>query len=264
MDASVDTAGRFTTRFRVRYQDSDPNLLATPVALLGAMQEAAIEHSEHVERGTEWLLQRSLSWMIVQTRFEILSLPTCHTNLEVITWPSEMGRLLSRREFIINDADEKPVLLGTTLWAFMDTAAKKVTRVPEDVSNAYPVLIERALDKPFRRPEGCDQYQWQNRFPVRRWEIDFNSHVNNLRYLDWMLETVPADCYEAFRVQEVNIRYQKEVSLGQSVLAKTSRLSTVPGGLARFGHIILIEESSEPIASAETIWAPQQSDSTTA
>ena len=263
MEANVDTAGRFTSGFRVRYQDSDPSLLATPVALLGAMQEAAIEHSEYVERGTQWLQLRSLSWMIVQTRFEILSWPACHTDLEVITWPSEMGRLLSRREFIIKDAEKKPVLLGTTLWAFMDTAARKVTRVPEDVSGAYRVLIERALDKPFRRPEVCDEYEWQNRFPVRRREIDFNNHVNNLRYLDWMLETVPADCYEDFRVQEVNIRYQKEVSLGQAVLAKTARLSPTPGGLARFGHEILISESGEPIASAETIWAPQKSDSTT-
>jgi acyl-ACP thioesterase len=247
--------GKFTTKFPVRYQDADPRLLVTPTALVGFMQEAAILHSEAVGRGIDYLSSRNLSWMIVQTRAKILRLPMWRTDVKVSTWPSEMGRLLSRREFVLTDEQDQPLLMATTLWAFMDTGKRRVTRVPAEVGSAYQVFEERALDKPFRRPTPCTDPQTEKSFAIRRWEIDFNGHVNNLRYLDWMLETLPDDIWQGFGICELNIRYQKEAGPTGSVRAFCCEIST-DDQQRRFAHEVRLGDSGDPIAVAETGWIP--------
>lgn len=247
--------GKFQISFPVRYQDSDPRLRVTPTALVGIMQEAAVLHSEAVGRGIDYLSSRKLSWMIVQTRAKIRRLPPWRTRVSVATWPSEMGRLLSRREFLLSDGEERPFLAATTLWAFMNTQERRVTRVPAEVGSAYAVFEERALDGPFRRPAPCTRPQAEKSFAIRRWEIDFNEHVNNLRYLDWMLETLPDEIWEGFGLCEINIRYQKEAGPGGTVRAYSQEIP--PGeGQRRFAHEIRLGDSGESIAVAETAWQP--------
>lgn len=248
--------GKFQITFPVRYQDTDPRLRATPTALVGIMQEAAILHSEAVGRGIDYLSSRHLSWMIVQTRAQIKQLPVWRTRVQVTTWPSEMGRLLSRREFILSDEEGRPFLTATTLWAFMDTLKRRVTRVPAEVGNAYPVFEQRALEESFRRPALCENPQLEKSFAIRRWEIDFNGHVNNLCYLDWMLETLPDEIWEGFHISELNIRYQKEAGPAGSVQAVAVELITGDRQQRRFAHEIRLGDSGDPIAVAETAWTP--------
>jgi len=253
MEEKPNNPVKFELVFDLRYQDTDSRLAATPRSLLSAMQEAAILHSEQVERGISWLSERRLSWMLVQTRVEFTNFPPWRSRLEVTTWPSEMGRLLSRREFVLRNGLE-PVARATTLWAFMDTARRRVTRVPSEVSGAFRVDCERALERRFRRPAACDPLERQENFPVQRWEIDFNEHVNNIRYLDWMLETIPTDTYRDFVLRELNIRFQKEVGPGMNVFAGIMELPGTDPEERRFAHEIRVSEPDQTIASAETTW----------
>jgi medium-chain acyl-[acyl-carrier-protein] hydrolase len=247
---------KFQIAFPVRYQDSDPRLRVTPTALVGIMQEAAILHSEAVGRGIDYLSSRHLSWMIVQTRAQIIKPPVWRTRVQVTTWPSEMGRLLSRREFILADEKGQPFLTATTLWAFMNTQKRRVTRVPAEVGDAYSVFEERALEGPFRRPAHCANPQYEKSFVIRRWEIDFNGHVNNLRYLDWMLETLPDEVWEGYYICGLNIRYQKEAGPAGGVQALAVELTADSQTQRSFAHEIRLKDTGEPIAVAETAWTP--------
>lgn len=251
--------GRFTTAFPLRYQDTDGRLRATLPALLGAMQEAAILHAEDVGRGIRWLQERAHSWMIVQTRARLRRLPVWRTTVHVTTWPSEMGRLLSRREFRLADDQGNALLEATTLWAFMDTARRKVCRIPAEVSRAYEVFEERALDERFSRPAAPGPDAHEKQFVVRRWQIDFNGHVNNLRYLDWMIEPLPDEVASGHRLQELNIRYQKEVGRDSTVCARVAELEAAGPRQRRFAHLICRGPAADAIASAETQWISDSS-----
>jgi medium-chain acyl-[acyl-carrier-protein] hydrolase len=250
--------GKFQIEFPVRYQDTDPRLRITPTALIGIMQEAAILHSEAVGRGIDYLSSRQLSWMIVQTRAKIHRLPRWRTRVQVSTWPSEMGRLLSRREFLLSNGDPEPFLAATTLWAFMNTQKRRVTRVPAEVGSAYAVFEERALDEPFRRPAPCTNPRVEKSFAIRRGEIDFNAHVNNLRYLDWMLETLPDEIWAGFDICELNIRYQKEAGPTGTVRAYSVEIPA-DDEHRRFAHEIRLGDCGDPIAVAETAWMRTES-----
>ncbi len=249
-------ADEFSHTMQVRYQDTDARLRLTPFSLVGAMQEAAILQSEEVGRGMAWLSERSQVWMIVQTLLRIDRLPVWKSRVTISTWPSDIGRLLSRREFVIAD-DRGECARATTLWAFVDTAARRVTRVPGELAQAYTIVAERAIQGPFPRPPRCQNPICEDRRPIRRGDIDSNGHVNNLRYLEWMLDCLPGDLPASAGLRELNIRYQKETLPGGLVRARTEELpesGDASEELRRFAHDVVLADTDERIALAETAW----------
>jgi acyl-ACP thioesterase len=251
----------FSTRLHVRYQDTGPDLCMRPVALVGAMQEAAVLHAESVGQGIAWHAARHRVWMIVQTRARITRLPAWRAEIAVTTWPTEMGRLLARREFLVED-EQGEVVRATTLWAFIDTLARQVTRVPPEVQAAYPTAERQLLDRRLPRPPACPPGGRESRIVTRRRDIDSNGHVNNLRYLEWLEDSLPEELPSGRRLEEINIRYQRETLPGAVVLARTARLGDEPASRGtervRLAHEIVLADSGERIASAETFWTSVQ------
>jgi acyl-ACP thioesterase len=238
----------------VRYQDVDADLRCTPICLVSGMQEAAILQSEDLGRGMAWLAERQQVWMIVQTLLHIARLPRWRAALRITTWPSDIGRLLSRREFIVGDADGE-CARATTRWAYVDTARHRVTRVPPELSGSYPIDAQRAIPGPLPRPARIDSALVEDARPVRLADIDSNGHVNNLRYLAWMLDSLPADLAAGVRPTRLNVRYQRETGPGERIVARVGELPTEASGHRRFGHEVLLAGSGERIAIAESVWA---------
>ena len=56
-------------------------------------------------------------------------------------------------------------------------------------------------------------------FPVRRYHIDTNEHVNNCQYVQMALEFLPAD--RQFR--QIRVEYKKSAVLGDVIYPKRSR-----------------------------------------
>lgn len=244
---------RFSAEAPIRYQDTDRHLRCTPTALLGAMQETAILQSESVGRGIDWLAARNEVWMIVQTLVQIERTPRWRARLAVTTWPSDIGRLLSRREFLL--ADERgECARATTLWAYVDTTARKVARVSAELASAYPIDAARAIDGPFSRPARCQAADLVQERPIRRGDIDSNGHVNNLRYLAWMLDCLPADLPTSAELCELNLRYQKETLPDQWIVARTQELRDPSEDGRHFVHEVVLRETGERIATAQTGW----------
>jgi medium-chain acyl-[acyl-carrier-protein] hydrolase len=245
---------KYLTAFPIRYQDTDPSLRASLAGLLGLMQEAAILHAEEVGRGMAWLSERHISWMIVQIRARILHRPSWRTRIQVATWPSEIGRFLSTREFQLSDETGRTLLRATTLWAFMDTQARRAARVPPEVASVYAVVPERALEVPFGRPLRAEAYPWSSDHRVRAGDIDFNDHANNLRYLEWITESLPGELSHDASIAEINIRFQKEASRGQDLVARSAELPAGSEPGRRFAHEIALAPAGDLLCCADTRW----------
>jgi acyl-ACP thioesterase len=244
---------RYTTELTLRYADVDAALQATPLALLAAMQEAAILQAEHVGRGMDWLAARGEVWMIAQTRLRIARAPRWRSRLRVTTWPSDIGRLLSRREFLLADG-AGPCARATTLWAYVDTGSRRVTRVPAELKAAYPIDRQRCLPGPLSRPSRPAAGAPLNTRRVGRGDLDSNEHVNNLRLLGWMLDALPLDLHPAARLLQLDVRYQREGRAGQRLAVSLEERAAE--GERWFVHNLALADSGEPVATAETRWAP--------
>ena len=113
----------------------------------------------------------------------------------------------------------------------------------------------RAIDDPFDSLPtiGTGTGEGEQKFLVRRSDIDTNGHVNNSNYLQWMLEVVPEDIYQNDHLASLEIQYKKETTYGSSIRSKCLIEDLDPlQPVCR--HVILGEDSGQELAIGKTMW----------
>ena len=92
----------------------------------------------------------------------------------------------------------------------------------------------------------------QTQISVSRYDIDMNSHANNVRYLEWMTGDLPGDFVERKKCFDIKIQYHKEAVAGSILQLKTNILEE-----NSFLHNIA-NENGELLAEGISRWRKQE------
>ena len=52
--------------------------------------------------------------------------------------------------------------------------------------------------------------EYVSNFKVRYSDIDFNKHVNNVKYVQWFMDSVPQEIREEYELKEIDILFEHE------------------------------------------------------
>lgn len=237
--------------FRVHSYEVDLHGRLAPRALCAYFQEVAGEGATRAGVSMDRLGEVGLAWVLHRLRLEIDRHPRAGETVTVHTWNSRFEYALAWREFEAYDEGGTRVAAATSRWVVVDLAARRLTRLPDFVRSVPvvdrppPLADLRALPQ----PDGVDV---ERRFDVRRGDLDMLRHVNNTRYVEWVLETVPADVADARRATVVDVEFRREALLGDTVVSRAARIGA--DGSA-FAHELRNASSGLELARAGTRWA---------
>lgn len=170
---------------RVRYSEVDHHGTMTVPALINYFQDCSTFQSEDLGIGTTVLKEEKRAWLLSYWQVILNRKPELGEKITIGTFATEFKGLFGNRNFYMKDADGKYLACANSVWAFIDTETGRPTRPqPKDVQ-LYGV--EEPLDIPYegrkiRLPEETDDLE---AFPVRKYHIDTNEHVNNCQYVRW-------------------------------------------------------------------------------
>jgi acyl-ACP thioesterase len=238
--------------FPVHSYEVDTEGLLAPRALFAFLQEAAGGDAARGGYTMERLAQDGLVWMIQWMRVEVARYPARGETLAVTTWARRLDRALAWREFEVGDAGGTPVAVGTSRWAVVDLQARRLVRLPEFVRRSPVPDRPPALDRGPSTLEPAEPAELERRFEVRRGDLDTVRHVNNTRYVEWALETVPDDVREGWRPSAFEIAFRREGTYGDAVVARTRRLGG--DGETAFAHELRSAAGGHELARAMSHW----------
>jgi acyl-ACP thioesterase len=238
--------------FAVHSYEVDTEGLLAPRALFAFLQEAAGGDAARGGYTMERLAEDGLVWMIQWMRVEVERYPRRDETLTVTTWARRLDRALAWREFEVVDAARGRVAVGTSRWAVVDVEARRLVRLPEFVRRSPVPDRPPALDRGPSTLEPAEPAELERKFEVRRGDLDTVRHVNNTRYVEWALETVPDDVHEGCRPSVFEIAFRREGTYGDAVVARTRRLAG-DGGPA-FAHELRSDGSGHELARALSVW----------
>jgi len=240
--------------FAVHSYEVDTEGLLAPRALFAFLQEAAGGDAARGGYTMERLAEDGLVWMIQWMRVEIERHARRGETLAVTTWARRLDRALAWREFQVVDASSGRVAVGTSRWAVVDVEARRLVRLPEFVRRSPVPDRAPALDLGPSTLEPAEPADLERRFEVRRADLDTVRHVNNTRYVEWALETVPDEVQEGCRPSVFEITFRREGTYGDAVVARTRRLAGP--GEAAFAHELRSAAAGHELARALSVWRP--------
>ena len=238
----------------VRASDVTPNGTASVLALATFFQEAAGRHAAALGVSMQDLLADGKAWVLARLRMEVDRLPAWEEEITIETWPSGLDRLYATREFVFRDQDDRELARGTSAWLVIDTERRRPLRPPSalydiEVPDRPAPLGEEAAD--LSAPSTVER---ERTFSVRYHDLDLNRHVNNVRYLEWALETLSPEVLDERRCVGIALQFEAETTLGDSVRA-TAEEQQQEGDSLRVRHRLSHATSDRTLALAATRWS---------
>lgn len=255
-DALVKDSAIWTEVFSVRSFEADAAGLLSIENLCNYLQEAAGNHARALGVSVEQLLERKMTWMLSRLHVKVDRYPSWRDTVFIDTWPSGHNGLFATREFRIYTEAGDQVATGTSAWLLIDLQRRRAVRIP-DFIDAIPLPdLPRAIADPFLKIAPPAQALIQRHFEVRYSDLDLNGHANNVSFIGWAIESVPAAIRNTHRLSAVEVNFKAEADQGQTVLAKAKR-ETIDGGMLL--HHALYDaahDQEREIATLRTRWQP--------
>ena len=225
--------------FKVRSYECGPDGRVTLPNVCNYLQEAASMHAASLGfgKGDFAAAGENISWVLTRMAVKMNRYPKWEDELTVETFPRGGRKIVAWRDFEVKDAKGETLGVASSEWMIIDLSTRKIHAIPEKVFAAndpknVPVLGLDPFSK-FRFPDcggetppprsvefpgaGAPRPRNGMAFTAMKSQIDLNGHVNNVHYLNWMLEPCASRC-----PAEMEVVFRSETFAGDEVRVETA------------------------------------------
>lgn len=208
-------AEKSSYRFEVDPQQVDFTLRMTVPALGSEVLNVAGVDAQRKGFGIDVLNRDNYSWVLSRMALEIDDRPEQYTPYQITTWVNEYTRLMSTRNFTLHDARGREFGRAVTQWCVIDLTARKAVDLSALARDHADTLCEAPspTDKP-RKILGIVPQQLSEHRVVYS-DIDFNRHVNTMRYINMMFDCLPIESLAEVRPVRLDVHFMQECRYGQ-------------------------------------------------
>lgn len=199
------------TSYQVDFQEK-----IKPTNLMQLFQEAAGNHADHLGAGYAALLEEKLFWALSRIVVEIEELPKWGDTIHIETWPCSLVGPFFRRDFIFYNGSNRPICRGISGWLLLNGENLRPQRA--DRLNIEMPFNEGKIALPAfpdRLSGMADQTVFSKTILYN--EIDVNFHVNNTRYLDWVMDCFDSDFHKSHQLRKFQLEFLGEMHWGDEV-----------------------------------------------
>ena len=273
----------FRQNFMIWSYEIGADRTASIETLMNHLQETALNHVRTAGLlgdgfgATPEMSKRNLIWVVSKIQLLVEQYPAWGDMVQVDTWVAAAGKNGMRRDWHVRDYNSgRTILRATSVWVMMHKKTRRLSKMPDEVRaeigpyfNDRSAITEEQSEKLAKTgnkvgDDATEQFIRKGLTP--RWgDLDVNQHVNNVKYIGWILESAPISVLEKHELASMTLDYRKECGR-DSVLQS---LTTVSGECTSIGadkqasaiqcdHLLQLESGAD-IVKAHTEWRPKRS-----
>ncbi|PID65529.1 MAG: hypothetical protein CR975_06805 [Gammaproteobacteria bacterium] len=193
----------------------DTNQALSLTGLLNLLQDVGAEHADILNAGNDFCIQNNVFWVFTQQRLRIERIPVYKEVLTIKTWLRNIGGISSVRDYALFVGDEQ-IASGCSQFLLLDGK----THRPQRLSRFADLLPEHSIEpndfdtRKIVLPETMNAVQEHT---VTTGDLDHNQHVNNTKYTQWVLDSLPLEQQQK-QVCEYETNFIAQTFLGDKVL----------------------------------------------
>ncbi|KAI4297169.1 hypothetical protein L6164_037070 [Bauhinia variegata] len=197
---------------------------------------------------THGMMRNNLIWVVSRMQVQVDYYPIWGEVVEIDTWVGASGKNGMRRDWLIRSKatglifaratrhvkENFPYILRVNFlliysylftdldfylpnstWVMMNRKTRCLSKIPEEVKDEiFPWFIEKQAIKEDAH-EKIVKLEKEAKYIVsdlkpKRSDLDMNHHVNNVKYVRWMLEAIPDQVLESHQLSGITLEYRRE------------------------------------------------------
>ena len=240
----------FEKQFELRYFEMNEFGEASATTMLMLLEETAADHCYSIGYSLYDLIAKNVGWVLLSGVMEMDRYPLYKEKITIRTWLSSYSMIKGFRENII--FDEKGEVIGRSrgLWVFFDIEKRRPVQIFDQIKERWSFDGTQSIDHDISsKLEVLDVANFSKKFKVNRFDTDMNEHVNNIRYLQWLMESLPKEIVDNYYLVKIEGRFITEALYDDTIISLTK------GAVEdSFIHSIKIQGSTKVCATAQTFW----------
>ena len=200
----------------INFTQCAPNGHLNYVNLCNLLQLTAAAHSIVGGLSFNDMQAFDQAWVLSRIRVEIDDLPKWQEKVVTRTWIESLQGANSVRNIEMY-RNGKKIVGATTFWAVLNTKQRKAQplALPHDHFEKFPEM--HATEKPTSRINFLRETEIAAVRKVALSDLDIVNHANNVKYLEWCLDTMDSKPILKQQLQSFEMNFLRELNLGDEV-----------------------------------------------
>uniref|UniRef100_A0A7N0U7K6 Acyl-[acyl-carrier-protein] hydrolase n=1 Tax=Kalanchoe fedtschenkoi TaxID=63787 RepID=A0A7N0U7K6_KALFE len=268
---NMDDDRIFRSIFQVRSYETGSDMTVSINTVLNYLQESAVVWGREMGftegvgfARTQELSKQDLSWVVVKLQFEIDKYPTWGDVVQVESWMNKSGKkVLCLNSFFRDIKSDEILLRASRSFVLLNNKTRRRIKFPDEVQEGFErYQLDRSLNahnenlKIPKLEEAAADYVYKGLTP--KWsDIDFNNHVNNTKYANWILEGTPESLATSHKLVSLALEFRRECPPKTTITSFTTlKDSITESDEVHCQHLLQFEDGSEILRGA-TVWKPK-------
>lgn len=203
----------YETKLQITSTYVGPERRLTVPWLFRIFQDAAIVDAENVGYGADKTLNAGLLWVFSRVYVRFHFMPDYLSNVRFETHPGARKAFIFTRYATLYDEKENVAAEISSLWALIHEDTRRLEIRPplgeadqttgKEIPLPGKVVVAPAKLVMSRKIEYAD--------------IDLNGHLNNVRYIEMLMNLHETSFYKDMQFEELLIQYESEIKPGETV-----------------------------------------------
>ncbi|XP_071689300.1 palmitoyl-acyl carrier protein thioesterase, chloroplastic-like [Rutidosis leptorrhynchoides] len=263
----------FRQSFKIRSYETGPCRTAFIDTLMNLMQETMLTYSKRIGllsdgmSSTPKMSTHNLIWVVTKIQLDVDRYPTCDDVVQIDHWRSLSGKNIACSSLLFRDCQTGEILVrASSNWVMMNKETRRLSKFPDDVRAELapyfvdtPQPIVHEITRNYKKLDKNDSVHVCNGLMATWKDLDMNEHVNNVKYIGWILESVPNWIMDKYEISSMTLEYRRECTKGsvlqsQTFVSETNNTSRI----VDCQHLLQLEgDNSSVIVKGITRWRPK-------
>lgn len=237
--------------YEIHYYEVDYKKEMLLTSLMNYFGDLCTRQSEGLGLTFDYMKENNCVWVLYKWDINIKKYPVYGEVIKIKTIPNSFRRFYGYRKFEVRNQKDELIIEGDSMWFLIDMVKRKPLKIPKEMYDIFGIFNGDNEKTEIRKIKLTEEFSITKNFYVRYSDIDTNLHVNNVKYADWVLETIPMDIVTKCSLKSINITYEKETMYGDMIKVYTNVNKVENGAVC----LHKIEDSKGNILTvAETCW----------
>lgn len=233
--------------FVIRSYEVGPDKSTSIKEIFSLLQEMSLNHVQLLGiagdgfGATRAMNRLGLIWVVTRMQVQVERYPAWPEVIEIDSWVARAGKNGMRRDWIMRSYRTGEVLArATSTWCMMNATTRRLSKIPDEVrAEIEPAFVrdDRSAfsqsECPTARITKLDEISTEHlssELTSSLADLDMNQHVNNLKYITWVLDSVPVEHMISHKLASIVLEYRRECHRTDIVESLTGSKTSINGG----------------------------------
>lgn len=233
---------KFKKDYPINIYDVDTNLKCKFSSILNYLWDIVISQSDALGETDQGLVHNNCAWILLKYDINIYEYPKYKETISVDTKVLGVKKFYGYRENTISNSEGKIIGEVISIAILIDIEKRRPMKIYPDQYEIYGINGELEEDIPLDDILKLEKEDYSRDYLIRHSDIDSNNHVNNAKYIEMCVDTLPRELVLEYELSNVKVLFKKETTYGDKVHVSTQVINNEGNQITTVHKIVSRDE----------------------